>query len=325
MAKTFGPPARRGADSLHTMTTDTPARPAFVAGLGWGLLAAAIWANYTVLARYAVKAGFSPLDLTLLRFLPGALIMAPFFFRWGWRDLGGIGWRRGLLLTLLAGPGFSLLFMSGFALAPLAHGAVIAPACQMLSGLVLSAWLAHQRWSRESAIGAGLVTLGLLFIGGDGLLHTEGAWTLLGDGLFMVAGISWGLFGALSRRWHVDPLRVTAAVVVLSLALFAPPYLLWADPGGMLRAGAGPIALQVLAQGLGAGLVAVLAYSRAAALLGSGRAGFFGAIVPGAASLIAIPVLGEVPGPLQVAGIGAVVLGLLVAFGAARVLLTRRD
>lgn len=295
-----------------------------VAGLGWGLLAAAIWANYTVLARYAVTSGFTPLDLTLLRFLPGALLMAPFFFRWGWRDLGGIGWRRGLLLTLLAGPGFSLLFMSGFALAPLAHGAVIAPACQMLSGLVLSAWLAHQRWSRESAVGAAGVTLGLVFIGGDGLLHADGPWTLLGDALFMLAGMSWGLFGALSRRWQVDPLRVTAAVVVLSLALFAPPYLLWADPRGMLAAGAGPIALQVLAQGLGAGLVAVLAYSRAAALLGSGRAGFFGAIVPGAASLIAIPVLGEVPGPLQIAGIAAVVAGLLVAFGAARVLLTPR-
>lgn len=306
------------------MIADAPPRPAFAAGLAWGLLAAAIWASYTVLARYAVKAGFTPLDLTLLRFLPGALLMAPFFFRWGWRDLGGIGWGRGLLLTLLAGPGFSLLFMSGFALAPLAHGAVIAPACQMLSGLVLSAWLAHQGWTRESAIGAALVTAGLLFVGGDGLLHADGASTLLGDGLFVLAGASWGLFGALSRRWRVDPLRVTAAVVVLSLALFAPPYLLWADPRGMLQAGAGPVALQVLAQGLGAGLVAVLAYSRAAALLGSGRAGFFGAIVPGAASLIAIPVLGEVPGPLQLAGIAAVVLGLLVAFGAARVLLTRR-
>ena len=55
------------------------------------------------------------------------------------------------------------------------------------------------------------------------------------------------------------------------------------------------IVMQVLAQGLGAGLVAVLAFSRAAALLGSGRAAFFGALVPGAASLLAIPVLGEVP------------------------------
>lgn len=305
------------------MTIEAQHRSTFATGLAWGLLAAAIWANYTVLARYAVKAGLSPGDLTLLRFLPGGLLMAPFFFRWGWRDLGGIGWRRGLVLAVLAGPGFSLLFMSGFTLAPLAHGAVIAPACQMLVGLTLSAWLAHQRWTRESAIGAGLVTLGLGFIGSDGVSQAGGGRMLLGDALFMLAGASWGLFGALSRRWQVDALRVTAAVVVLSLAMVAPVFLLVADFGRLASAGAGMLALQLVAQGLGAGLVAVLAYSRAAVLLGSGRAGFFGALVPGAASLIAIPVLGEVPGPLQVMGICAVVVGLLVAFGAARVLLTR--
>ena len=293
------------------------------AGLAWGLLAAAIWASYSVLARLAVKSGLSPADLTLLRFAPGALLMAPFVWRWGWRDLAGIGWRHGLVLTLLAGPGFSLLFMSGFALAPLAHGAVIAPACQMLAGLTLSAWLAHQGWTRESAVGAACVAVGLACIGGDSLLHPGSQLTLLGDGLFAAAGACWGLFGALSRRWQVDPLRLTAVVVVLAFLLFAPAFLVFSDLGRLARATPAMLLMQVLAQGLGAGLVAVLAYSRAAALLGSGRAAFFGALVPGAASLLAIPVLGEVPSALQVLGIVAVVAGLLVAFGAARLLLQR--
>lgn len=293
-------------------------------GLFWGLLAAAIWASYSVLARLAVKAGLSPGDLTLLRFAPGALLMAPLLWRWGWRDLAGIGWRRGLVLTVLAGPGFSLLFMTGFSLAPLAHGAVIAPACQMLAGLSLSAWLAHQGWTRESGFGAGCVALGLAFMGGDSLMHREGGLTLVGDLLFAAAGCCWGLFGALSRRWQVDPLRVTAVVVVLSFLLFAPAFLLWSDLGRLAGAGTGLLLMQVLAQGVGAGLVAVLAFSRAVALLGSGPAAFFGALVPGAASLLAIPVLGEVPSSLQVLGIVAVVSGLLIAFGAARLLFTRR-
>lgn len=286
------------------------------AGLAWGLLAAAIWASYSVLARLAVKTGLSPGDLTLLRFAPGALIMLPFLFRWGWRDLGGIGWRRGLVLTVLAGPGFSLLFMTGFTLAPLAHGAVVAPAFQMLTGLTLAALIAHQRWTRETAIGGVGVLLGLACMGGDSLLHGQGRMTLLGDGLFAAAGASWGLFGALSRRWQVDPLRVTGVVVVLSFALFTPGFVLLADWQRLAAAGPGMLALQALFQGLGAGLVAVLAFSRAAALLGSGRAAFFGAMVPGAAALLAIPVLGEVPTTLQVLGIVAVVAGLLVAFGA---------
>ena len=293
------------------------------AGVAWGLLAAAIWASYSVLARLAVKSGLSPGDLTLLRFAPGALLMAPLVWRWGWRDLAGIGWRHGIVLALLAGPGFSLLFMSGFSLAPLAHGAVIAPACQMLAGLTLSAWLAHQGWTRESVLGAACVAAGLACIGGDSLLHPGSHLTLLGDGLFAAAGACWGLFGALSRRWHVDPLRLTAVVVVLAFLMFAPVFLLTADLGRLARATPGMLVMQVLAQGLGAGLVAVLAYSRAAALLGSGRAAFFGALVPGAASLLAIPVLGEVPSALQVLGILAVVSGLLVAFGAGRLLLAR--
>ncbi|MEO7855237.1 MAG: DMT family transporter [Rubrivivax sp.] len=307
-----------------TSPAPDPAARASLEGLCWGLLAAAIWASYTVLARMGVKAGLSPTDMTLLRFAPGALLVAPLLWRWGWGDLAGIGWRRGLVLTLLAGPGFSLLFMTGFSLAPLAHGAVIAPACQMLAGLALSAWLAHQRWTRESAIGAGFVVLGLAFMGGDSLLHGEGGTTLIGDALFALAGCCWGLFGALSRRWQVDPLRVTVVVVVLSFALFAPPFLVLADLGRLASASTAMLVAQAVGQGLGAGLVAVLAYSRAAALLGSGRAGFFGALVPGAASLLAIPVLGEVPSVLQVLGIIAVVSGLLIAFGALRMLLTRR-
>jgi drug/metabolite transporter (DMT)-like permease len=300
-----------------------PVGNAPLAGLGWGLTAAAIWASYTVLARLAVKVGLDPLDLTLLRFAPGALLL-PLLWRWGFARLGGIGWGRGLVLSLLAGPGFSLLFMTGFSLAPLAHGAVIAPACQMLAALGFSAWLAQQRVSRESLLGAAFVVLGLAFIGGDSLLHGQSRQTLAGDALFAAAGACWGLFAALSRRWQVDPLRVTVVVAVLSFVLFAPGFALLTDLSNLRSVGAGMLTLQLLAQGLGAGLVALLAFNRAAALLGSGRAGFFGALVPGAASLLAIPVLGEVPTLLQVLGISAVVFGLLVAFGAARVLLARR-
>ena len=307
---------------MHRPTAD-PAHRTKRAGLAWGLLAAAIWASYSVLARLAVKAGLSPGDLTLLRFAPGALLMAPLLWHWGLRDLAGIGWRRGLLLALLAGPGFSLLFMSGFTHAPLAHGAVVAPAFQMLAGLGLSAALAGQRLTRETGFGAGFVLLGLVFMGGDSLLHQAGGQTLLGDALFAGAGACWGAFGALSRRWQVDPLRITAVVVVLSFVLFAPAFLVLADLTRLAGAGSGMLLMQVLAQGLGAGLVAVLAFSRAAALLGSGRAAFFGALVPGAASLLAIPVLGEVPSLLQVLGIAAVVSGLLIAFGAARLLVAR--
>jgi drug/metabolite transporter (DMT)-like permease len=310
----------------RAMTAPPATRPpsAAMTGLAWGLLAAAIWSIYTVLARLGIKSGLSPMDLSLLRFTPGALVMLPFVWRWGWRDLAGIGWVRGVALAALSGPIFSLLMMTGFAHAPLAHGAVIAPACQMLAGIGLSAWLAKAPVTRETLAGATCVLLGLGFMGGDALLQAGGGSVLLGDALFVAAGTSWGLFGALSRRWRVDALRITGVAVVLSFALFAPLYAAVADPRGLLAASRGFVAMQAVAHGLGAGLVAVFAYSRAVVLLGPGRAAFFGAMVPGSASLLAIPVLGEVPTRLQVAGLLAVVTGLLLAFGAVRVMLERR-
>lgn len=318
--------ARRGLGYRPPMPAPPSTRllsPA-ATGLAWGLLAASIWTVYTVLARLGIKAGLTPLDLTLLRFAPGALVMLPLLWRWGLRDLAGIGWLRGAALAALSGPAFSLLMMTGFAHAPLAHGAVIAPACQMLTGIGLSAWLAREPITRETAAGAACVMLGLAFMGGDALLHGEGNAVLLGDALFVAAGCSWGLFGALSRRWRVDAARVTGVAVVLSFVMFAPLYALIASPAALMAAPVGFVAMQAVAHGLGAGLVAVLAYSRAVVLLGPGRAAFFGAMVPGAASLLAIPVLGEIPTHLQVAGLVAVIVGLLTAFGAVRLLLQRR-
>jgi drug/metabolite transporter (DMT)-like permease len=46
-------------------------------------------------------------------------------------------------------------------------------------------------------------------------------------------------------------------------------------------------------------------------------------MVPGAAALLAIPVLDEIPSTLQWAGLAAVVFGLLTAFGALRLLFGR--
>jgi len=76
-----------------------------LAGIGWGMAAAVIWGAYLAFARAGVTGGLAPLDLALLRYGTAGLFALPFL---GWWTLGGVGWRRGLLLTLLAGPAFIL-------------------------------------------------------------------------------------------------------------------------------------------------------------------------------------------------------------------------
>ena len=66
------------------------------------------------------------------------------------------------------------------------------------------------------------------------------------------------------------------------------------------------------------GILALVSYGASVRLLGSSRAAIFSALAPALAALIAIPVLGEIPSGLTVAGIVLVVIGVALASGAAR-------
>ena len=62
---------------------------------------------------------------------------------------------------------------------------------------------------------------------------------------------------------------------------------------------AGPMAVQALMQGLLQGVIAITAYSQAIRSLGVSRAVLLPAMVPAVSILIGIPIVGEIPGALQ--------------------------
>ena len=69
-----------------------------------GIAAALAWAAGFVAAKHGISVGFAPADLALHRFLWSGLLLMPMAFRAGIADLGGIGWGRGLIMTVLSGP-----------------------------------------------------------------------------------------------------------------------------------------------------------------------------------------------------------------------------
>ena len=73
------------------------------------------------------------------------------------------------------------------------------------------------------------------------------------------------------------------------------------------------LAAQIVVQGALSGVVAVLAYTRAVQLLGPGRAALFPALVPAVAVALGVPIAGEIPAPLQLAGIALATLGLIAS------------
>ena len=110
-------------------------RLGFIAGALMALGASLSFAS----ARAGIYAGLAPADMVFARFVVAGAIMLPFLLRWGLFGLAGIGWRRGVALFLLGGPFFALLQTGGYAFAPLAHGAVIAPSTVTVLSTILAA------------------------------------------------------------------------------------------------------------------------------------------------------------------------------------------
>lgn len=286
-------------------------RSATTTGLLWGATAICIWALYLAFARSNVVAGASPADLTFMRYATAGVVMLPFLLRRGIANAGGIGWRRAFVLSVFAGPLFLLASASGFLHAPLAHGAVLQPATLAVGGLVLGAIVLGESLSPPRLIGAAIIVSGLVLTAGPDALRA-GAGSLAGDALFAAAGAMWALFAVLSRRWQVDPMAATAAVTVISAAIYAPIYLLTTGIAPLLAQPLPLLVEQIVVQGLLAGILAVFAFGRAVELLGAGRAAALPAMVPVVATLIGIPVAGELPGPAQAAGLAIVTLGLFI-------------
>jgi drug/metabolite transporter (DMT)-like permease len=163
-------------------------------------------------ARAGIVSGLTPGDLVLMRFGVAGVVLMPLLLYWGLPGLAGIGWRRGLILTVLGGPAFALMQMGGYAFAPLAHGAVIHPASVTILSTGIAAALLGERLSRVHLIGAGLVIGGIVLISWQGLQVAAGARGGVGDVLFFTSAVFWAVFTVLIRHWRLPAVRAISVV-----------------------------------------------------------------------------------------------------------------
>lgn len=249
-------------------------------------------------------------DVTALRFGVAGLLLLPLFAR---RGLGSLRLGPALFLACGAGAPYVLLTAGGLAYAPAAHMGVITPSCMLLCS-TLGGWLIlREALTSVRIAGALAITAGIVTLGWDGLAnHGEQTW--LGDAMFALGGLFWASYTIGSRVWRVEPLHATAVVGVLSMLAYVPPYA-WFAGADLATAPWREIAIQAVFQGVLSAIVALLLYTRAVALLGAARGAVFAALVPTFSLLIAIPLLHELPTPLQIAGVLFVTAGMLLALG----------
>ena len=287
---------------------DKAHKPTVIIGIVCGTLAAFAWAAGFVAAKHGIQIGFSPADLAFHRFFWSGLLMSPLIVREGLRELGGVGWGRGFVMSILSGPPQSLLAYSGFILVPLGHGTTIQPACAALSGLILASLILHEKPTFQRIIGGAIIIGGLLIFGAESLA-TSGGHGVGGDLLFATAGLFWAMFGTLLRLWNVPGTRAVMAVGAVSVMLFAPVYFFIYGLSALERHSLLENLLQAVVQGGLAGSLPIYLFAHAVIALGGGRAATFPALVPVFGVVIGFLALGVVPSLAQVVGMLIVLLG----------------
>jgi drug/metabolite transporter (DMT)-like permease len=292
---------------MHPALPESSSRARLALAVTAAVAAMLLYGGQFVLSRWSMQRSLTLWDLATLRFTVAGLLCLPFALR----HRPGLGWGRLLVLAISAGAPYTLIMYAGLSMAPAAHGAVIIPgATPVVSALLAWAWLGERPWPAR-VVGLAAIVAGLVLVGSPGLRGGAGSLVWVGDLLFAAAGVLWALYTVCARRWRVDPLRATAAVWTLAL-IYVPIYALVAG-GRVLEAPRGEVVFQAIYQGIGVAIVALVLYSWAIRALGAAVASLFMPLTPVFGVLLGIPILGEVPSGVQIVGMLAVSVGMLLA------------
>ncbi|MGQ0703962.1 MAG: DMT family transporter [Gemmatimonadales bacterium] len=281
------------------------------------VLVAAIWGGNFSVSKFAL-AEIPPLTFSGIRFAAasalllviarqaGALSPLPRRTFWGLVGLGVIG-----------NTFYQTAFMIGLSLTSATNSAMIVAALPVVVAL-LGTVLGIERTSPLMWVGVVLGTAGVtLVVTARGIDFGSGA--LRGDLLVLFATLCWSLYTVGVRRvgQGVNPLQIT----VITATAGAPGLMLLGAPG-FFREDWQTVSAETWGALAYAGLLslvfAYVLYNRAVQGIGSARTAIYNCLTPLVAMLIAWLTLGEVPTPLQFAGVGLVIAGVLVSVASAR-------
>ena len=284
---------------------------AMTKGMIYGLMAALLWGAWPIVSSLGLKnQTLSAYDITALRFAVAGTVLFPLILRKG---VKGIGLSGGLLFAFGAGAPYMLITVTGLKYAPAGHMGIIAPSVMMTLSTFGSWLILGDRPDKSRLFGLAIIISGVAILGWQGLTSSqEGQW--IGHLLFIAGGGCWAFYTVGTKYFRADPLHATALVAVLSMVLYLPLYFLFGDPQ-IFVAPLEEILFQATFQGFGSAILALLFYTKAVALLGAAKGAVFGALVPGIAVLLALPVLGEVPTGLEIIGVCVVTIGMIGALG----------
>ena len=319
----FRKPTASAANPMNLATVDSLSAPLksadsgfwrTVRGIVWGSLSLAILSGWFVVTRLGLRHDLHVWDIIALRFGEGALLLTPALIV-GPLRLRLRAWSHGIILALLWGAPFILLVGMGLQATSAMLASSVTPALMpVFAGIVAWTFLG-ERPRGHQLFGFGLIATGLLALV-YGYIRTEGRLDTGGAVALVTAAVLWALYTLRLRDTGLSSLQAAALICFWSAILYLPLYF-GIGLSNLTHATAGELLFQSIYQGIMMSVVAVFAFNRAVVLLGPRAAAAIVALVPVAATLFAIPVLGEWPPWQSGVVICVIALGVVMAASSA--------
>jgi drug/metabolite transporter (DMT)-like permease len=285
-------------------------RSVLIRGVLWSVLSLLVLSGWFVVTRLGFQQRLDVWDIIALRFGGGAIFLLPFLLR-GRSRLALAEWPRGIILSILWGAPFVILVAFGLRVTSATMTSALTPALMPVFAGAIGWTLLGETASGRQLAGFGSILVGLAALS-FGFWAEHSRLDPLGMGCLIGAAALWAFYSQRFKRSGLTSVQAAGLVCLWSAAFYVPIYAF----SGISRLGAASsweLLWQAGYQGFMMSVVANFAFNRAISLLGSAAATAVIALIPIAATVLAIPVLGEFPSALTAGAVGAIALGVFWA------------
>ena len=266
-----------------------------------------IWGGFTILSRLNLHWHVSAWDLVAMRFAIAFIILMPVLLYK--KDLAFLWHPRPIILALTGGLAYCLTVYTAFLHAPAAHAAIFLNGCIPLCTAVAAYLLFKQPFDKHTWLSLSIM-LSALALMSYLMLHEQASAFGLGDVLYFLSAVWWGIFTVLLKQWKLSAWHSMASVAIWSALIYLPIYILFI-PKHFQEAEPVHLLIQGVFHGVLVVIIATLTYVAAIERLGAFKTGSIVTLAPFIAAVIAVPLLNEPLSPAIMCGLVGMGIGAL--------------
>ena len=266
-----------------------------------------IWGGFTILSRLNLHWHVSAWDLVAMRFAIAFIVLMPVLVYN--KDLAFLWHPRPIILALTGGLAYCLTVYTAFLHAPAAHAAIFLNGCIPLCTAVAAYLLFKQPFDKHTWLSLSIM-LSALALMSYLMLHEQASAFGLGDILFFLSAVWWGIFTVLLKQWKLSAWHSMASVAIWSALIYLPIYILFI-PKHFQEAEPVHLLIQGVFHGVLVVIIATLTYVAAIERLGAFKTGSIVTLAPFIAAVIAVPLLNEPLSPAIMCGLVGMGIGAL--------------